>query len=123
MGRYRADWTFLRPFSVSRHDLGSLLAGGIDQCCQACSAHAGCKGWSYCNVPAPLACGTKAKPVDCYLKSAANATDGTTAFSDQRVSGSPGTALSGSISTVLTGLSWICVGIHSRRALPAPVCA
>ena len=23
----------------------------------------------------------------------------------------------------LTGLSWICVGIHSRRALPCPVCA
>ena len=33
-----------------------------------------------------------------------------------------GTALSGPISTVLTGLSWTCVGIHSRRALPAPVC-
>ena len=33
------------------------------------------------------------------------------------------TALSGSISTVLTGLSWICVGIHSRGALPSPVCA
>ena len=33
------------------------------------------------------------------------------------------TALSGSISTVLTGVSWICVGIHSRRALPCPVCA
>ena len=33
------------------------------------------------------------------------------------------TALSGSISTALTGLSWICVGIHSRRALPCPVCA
>ena len=34
-----------------------------------------------------------------------------------------GTALSGSISTGLTGLSWICVGIHSRGALPSPVCA
>ena len=34
-----------------------------------------------------------------------------------------GTALSGSISTVFTVLSWICVGIHSRRALPCPVCA
>ena len=34
-----------------------------------------------------------------------------------------GTALSGSISTILTGLSWICVGIHRRRALPSPVCA
>ena len=34
-----------------------------------------------------------------------------------------GTSLSGPISTVLTGLSWICVGIHSRRALPSPVCA
>ena len=33
------------------------------------------------------------------------------------------TSLSGSISTVLTGLSWICVGIHSRRPLPCPVCA
>ena len=33
------------------------------------------------------------------------------------------TPLSGSISTVLTGLSWICVGTHSRRALPCPVCA
>ena len=31
--------------------------------------------------------------------------------------------LSGSISTVLTGLSWIRVGIHSRRALLNPVCA
>ena len=36
---------------------------------------------------------------------------------------SEGTTLSGSISTVLTVLSWICVGIHSRRALPSPVCA
>ena len=36
---------------------------------------------------------------------------------------SEGTALSGSISTALTGLSWICVGIHSRRALRSPVCA
>ena len=34
-----------------------------------------------------------------------------------------GTALFGSISTVLTVLSWICVGIHSRRALPSPACA
>ena len=34
-----------------------------------------------------------------------------------------GTSLSGSISTVLTALSWICVCIHSRRALPCPVCA
>ena len=33
------------------------------------------------------------------------------------------TALSSSISTVLTGLSWIHVGVHSRRALPSPVCA
>ena len=33
------------------------------------------------------------------------------------------TALSGSISTVLTVWSWICLGIHSRRALPSPVCA
>ena len=42
-------------------------------------------------------------------------------YLDQRAP--EGTALSGSISTVLTGLSWICVGIHSRRALPCPVCA
>ena len=34
-----------------------------------------------------------------------------------------GTALSGSISAVLTGLSWICVGIRGRRALASPVCA
>ena len=34
-----------------------------------------------------------------------------------------GTSLSGSISTVFTVLGWICVGIHSRRALPCPVCA
>ena len=34
-----------------------------------------------------------------------------------------GTALSGSISTVLTVLHSICVGIHNRRALPSPVCA
>ena len=34
-----------------------------------------------------------------------------------------GTVLSGSISTVSTVLSWICVGIHSHRALPCPVSA
>ena len=34
-----------------------------------------------------------------------------------------GTALSGSIFTVSTVLSWICAGMHSRRALPSPVCA
>ena len=34
-----------------------------------------------------------------------------------------GTALSGSISTILTVLSWICVGIHRCEALPCPVCA
>ena len=34
-----------------------------------------------------------------------------------------GTALSGSISTVLTGLSWICAGICMCEALPSPVCA
>ena len=34
-----------------------------------------------------------------------------------------GTALPGSISTVFTVLSWICVGIHSCRALSCPVCA
>ena len=34
-----------------------------------------------------------------------------------------GTSLSGSISTILTVLSWICVGIHMCKALPSPVCA
>ena len=34
-----------------------------------------------------------------------------------------GTALSGSISTVLTVLSWICAGIYMCGALPSPVCA
>ena len=34
-----------------------------------------------------------------------------------------GTMTSTSFSTVLTVLSWIFVGIHSRRALPCPVCA
>ena len=34
-----------------------------------------------------------------------------------------GTALSGSICTILTVLSWICVGIHRCEALPSPVCA
>ena len=33
------------------------------------------------------------------------------------------TSLSGSISTILTVLSWICVGIHMCGALPSPVCA
>ena len=42
---------------------------------------------------------------------------------DRLIGMAHGTALSGSISTVLTGLSWICVGIHSRRALLCPVCA
>ena len=34
-----------------------------------------------------------------------------------------GTALSGPISTILTVLSWICVGIHRRGVLPSPVLA
>ena len=34
-----------------------------------------------------------------------------------------GTALSGSISTILTILSWICAGIYMCGALPSPVCA
>ena len=34
-----------------------------------------------------------------------------------------GTALSGPISTLLTVLSWIYVGIHMCKALPSPVCA
>ena len=34
-----------------------------------------------------------------------------------------GTALSGSISTILTVLSWICVGIHRCGVLSSPVCA
>ena len=34
-----------------------------------------------------------------------------------------GMAFSGSISTVLTGLSWICLGMHRRRVLFCPVCA
>ena len=34
-----------------------------------------------------------------------------------------GTALSGSISTISTVLSWVCFGIHRRGALPSPVCA
>ena len=33
------------------------------------------------------------------------------------------TALSGPIFTILTVLSWICVGIHMCGALPCPVCA
>ena len=62
------------------------------------------------------------------LASAAATTEPTLAPTTARLClGSDGgascTALSGSIPTVLTGLSWICVGIHSRRALPSPVCA
>ena len=34
-----------------------------------------------------------------------------------------GTSLSGSISTILTILSWICAGIYMCAALPSPVCA
>ena len=34
-----------------------------------------------------------------------------------------GTALPGPISTVLTGLSWICMGIYMCGAPPSPVCA
>ena len=34
-----------------------------------------------------------------------------------------GTALSGSISTILTIWSWICAGIYMCGALPSPVCA
>ena len=34
-----------------------------------------------------------------------------------------GTSLSGSLSTILTVLSWICAGIYMCGALPSPVCA
>ena len=34
-----------------------------------------------------------------------------------------GTSLSGSISTIWTVLSWMCVGIRSYRVLPSHVCA
>ena len=34
-----------------------------------------------------------------------------------------GTSLSGSLSTTLTVLSWICAGIYMCGALPSPVCA
>ena len=34
-----------------------------------------------------------------------------------------GMAHFGSISTILTALSWICAGIHMCGALPSPVCA
>ena len=33
------------------------------------------------------------------------------------------TSLSGSISTILTILSWICAGIYMCGALPSPACA
>ena len=75
--------------SFNGHDLESVLAGGIDQCCQACAAHPGCKAWSYCWLPHDgEKCGSGQKPVDCYLKSVANGTG--TGFMAQRVSGSPG---------------------------------
>ena len=37
--------------------------------------------------------------------------------------GASGMSLSGSISTILTVLSWLCVSIHMCGALPCPVCA
>ena len=53
---------------------------------KACGAEPQCKAWSYCNLPANEHCGTAAKHVDCYLKSAPSKPSkmGT------RVSGSPG---------------------------------
>ena len=41
----------------------------------------------------------------------------------QQVEALYGTSLSGSISTNLTVLNWICVGTHRCGALPSPVCA
>ena len=46
-----------------------------------------------------------------------------TATKHGRFAQAQGTALSGSISTVLTLLSWICAGISMCGALPSPVCA
>ena len=41
----------------------------------------------------------------------------------RRGSSRTGTSLSGSISTILTVLSWICAGVYMCGALPSPVCA
>ena len=101
--------------SYTGADLESIMSGSIDSCCKACGAKAGCKAWSYCNLPAGQRCGTKAAPVDCYLKVSARplanesfspgcvlTTDGAVLQSaaanpsrgggvdSQRVSGSPG---------------------------------
>ena len=44
-------------------------------------------------------------------------------ISINRFQAAPGTSLSGSVSTILTALSWICAGICMCGALPSPVCA
>jgi hypothetical protein len=75
--------------SYNGHDIESVMAGGVDQCCRACAAHPGCKAWSYCWLPHDgEQCGSASKPVDCYLKTAANGSG--TAFFEQRISGTPG---------------------------------
>ena len=67
-------------------DIAEIMTGSIDNCCKACAAHADCKAWSYCNLPTGQRCGTKNKPVDCYIKTAASHPTTMAA----RVSGSPG---------------------------------
>ena len=53
---------------------------------KACGAEPKCNAWSFCNLPANEHCGTAAKHVDCYLKTAPSKPS----KMDTRVSGSPG---------------------------------
>ena len=63
---------------------------------------------------------TASQPWQWYLDQAAKTIAGM--WQQARWYSQQGTSLSGSISTGLTILSWICVGIHRCGALPSPVC-
>jgi hypothetical protein len=75
--------------AYSGNDLGPVLTGSIDKCCEACAANPKCKAWSWCNLPDGQHCGTVSKPVDCYLKSRTQRGTRSGAAAN-RVSGTPG---------------------------------
>eukprot|EP00040_Diaphanoeca_grandis_P033815 m.207986 g.207986 ORF g.207986 m.207986 type:complete len:1066 (+) comp32998_c0_seq1:2-3199(+) len=84
---YTACGTVLVDMSYNGFDMGHFWTGGINQCCAKCANTTGCKAWSYCNLPDDgSVCGSKAEPVDCYLKTGIP----TPVFFNQRVSGIPG---------------------------------
>ena len=98
-----------------RHEVDAQSKTVIRHAMQMLSAKPGDPAWQQLNCDVMH----QQLPANC----AADVEPGLAGGVDGYVPMCPGTALSGSFFTVLTGLSCICVGIHSRGVLPSPICA